>query len=189
MKHRSLAILALVATSAAHSSDIDNFVMQSRDAAKTLGEGLKSELMAAIKSGGANEAIQVCNQRAPEISKAVSTEKNLIVGRTSLKTRNSGNRPDTWERKVLEQFEARKNDGEDAAVMEHYELAEYNGKPAMRYMKPIVTGKPCLMCHGEQIPETLQDKIAALYPEDSATGFRLGDIRGAFTIVRPVQIP
>ena len=51
-------------------------------------------------------------------------------------------------------------------------------------MKAIPTAPLCLQCHGEAIAPPVAEKITKLYPEDKATGFREGDIRGAFVVTK-----
>ena len=51
-----------------------------------------------------------------------------------------------------------------------------------RFIKPILTGKVCLTCHGSEIEEGLAFRIKELYPNDRAIGFKLGEIRGAFSV-------
>ena len=54
-------------------------------------------------------------------------------------------------------------------------------------MKAIGTAeKPCLTCHGSNIKPELAAKINSLYPEDKATGYKAGELRGAFTIMQPL---
>ena len=57
------------------------------------------------------------------------------------------------------------------------------------FLAPIVLGNPlCLQCHGtpgkDIAPETLA-AIQKLYPDDKATGFKLGDLRGLWRITFP----
>lgn len=52
----------------------------------------------------------------------------------------------------------------------------------MWVMKAIGTEEVCLTCHGAAIAPAVLEKIQALYPDDKATGFGLGDIRGAFSV-------
>jgi hypothetical protein len=148
---------------------------------------LKAALQQAMKEGGPVQAIGVCKDKAPKIAEDMSTSKGWQVGRTSLKVRNPSNAPDAWERGVLEQFERRQAQGEPAAKLEHYELVDQDGEAVFRYMKAIPTGDVCLVCHGESISEAVQSRLAELYPDDQATGFRKGDIRGAFTIMQPID--
>ncbi|MBE9562745.1 MAG: DUF3365 domain-containing protein, partial [Proteobacteria bacterium] len=70
--------------------------------------------------------------------------------------------------------------------IEFHEMVEADGKKQMRYMKAIPTGKPCTVCHGETIPPKVQAKITELYPEDKAVGFKVGDLRGAFSITETI---
>ena len=186
MNTRILISVLLCISSSMVMADNEKMIKQSRQAIKALATELKSELMTAMKTEGTHAAIKVCNIRAPQISKSVSELKGFSVRRTSLKTRNLDNKPDEWERNVLQQFEDRKNKGEQVKTMEYSQVTEYKGKPAFRYMKAIPTGELCLACHGESISPEINSEIKQLYPKDTATGFRAGDIRGAFTVVKPL---
>jgi hypothetical protein len=86
----------------------------------------------------------------------------------------------------LNDFEARKAKGEDVMPMAHYEVVESNGEKTFRFMKAIPTGEVCLKCHGSDIDPKVKAKLQEAYPEDKATGYKLGDIRGAFTISQPM---
>jgi hypothetical protein len=54
-------------------------------------------------------------------------------------------------------------------------------------MKAIPTGAVCLACHGETIAPPIAAKINELYPQDQATGFREGDLRGAFVVTKTLE--
>ena len=71
--------------------------------------------------------------------------------------------------------------------MAHFEAVENDGKKNFRFMKAIPTGEVCLKCHGSEMKPGIKAKLQELYPNDKATGFKLGDIRGAFTITQPMQ--
>ena len=45
-----------------------------------------------------------------------------------------------------------------------------------------MTGELCTLCHGEILDETVAQAVRAQYPEDRATGFVAGEMRGAFTV-------
>lgn len=172
---------------AAAADDTEQRVAKAREVAKGFMTRLKGELVAAIKSGGPQSAIPVCHTAAPAIATAQSDAHGLEVGRTALKLRNPKNAPDDWERQVLESFVAKRAAGADPKTLEYYEVTTRDGKRVFRYMKAIPTGKPCLACHGSSVAPELAAKIKEFYPEDAATGFKLGDIRGAFTIVQPLD--
>jgi uncharacterized protein DUF3365 len=158
----------------------DPRISQSRAVAKELGKELITELKHALEKEGTDKAIKVCNIEAPEIATRLSEQYNWDIGRTSLKTRNPNNNPDPWEQSVLQQFEQRKHQGEAIDALEYYEETE----AGFRYMKAIPTKGLCLSCHGEALHEPVNATLAELYPEDKATGFKVGDIRGAFTIIQ-----
>ncbi len=88
---------------------------------------------------------------------------------------------------MLEKFEQRKAKGEDVKTMEYSELTEHNGEKVFRYMKAIPTSEVCLKCHGSNVPQPIASKINSLYPDDKATGFNKGDIRGAFTVIQVIN--
>ena len=108
------------------------------------------------------------------------------MGRTSLKLRNPANRLDPWERAVLEQFESRKTAGEAADKMEFSEVVDAEAVRTFRYMKAIPTGEICLKCHGTEIDSEVRSQLLRYYPGDRATGYVLGDIRGACNLSKPL---
>jgi hypothetical protein len=165
-------------------------IKRARAAAKELGEGLKQQLMAAIEAGGPVSAIGVCQTIAPAIAAKAGGARGLEVGRTGLRVRNPANAPDDWERRVLEDFAAQIKAGTDPAKLEHAEtVMDASGAATFRYMKAIpMAAAPCLACHG--VPEpALKAEILRLYPQDQATGFKPGELRGAFTVTAPASAP
>ncbi len=186
---RKVAIMlaGLSAISAVSAVEIDRRITESRMAVKSFATQLKSELVGAMKSDGPVKAIGVCHMKAPEIAKSVSHAKGWTIGRTSLKTRNPDNAPDTWEKAVLLKFEQRKAQGESVRKMEYSAVVNHDGRKEFRYMKAIPTGEVCLVCHGDNIAPGVISKLDVLYPHDRARGFKKGDIRGAFTIRQPLD--
>jgi len=160
--------------------EVDSRVSQSRMVVEAFGSKLIGELKQALGDGGPVTAINVCNIEAPKIATGLSEKYNWSIGRTALKTRNPDNNPDAWEKNVLQMFEQRKQQGEAIAKFEYYEET----KQGFRYMKAIPTKGLCLTCHGESLTEPVKTALLKHYPDDRATGFNVGDIRGAFTIIQ-----
>lgn len=157
-----------------------------RQAVQVFGGALKQELTAGMARGGPEEALRVCRERAPEIAGRTAEETGWQVRRTALRVRNPENVPDAWERGVLEDFAARLASGEDAAGLERHEVVDQDGQRVFRYMKAIATGKLCLRCHGGELEPATTALLAELYPEDQAVDFAEGDLRGAFSLRRPL---
>jgi hypothetical protein len=180
------AIVASLFSASTFAADLEDRAAASRVAVKEFAASLQGELGAAIKAGGPVNAIEVCNTKAPAIAADISRKQGWKVARTSLKPRNPKNAPDAWEARVLKEFEARKAKGEDPAQMEHSEMIMGKGKHEFRYMKAIAipANAPCLACHGEKIDPAVGARLKALYPQDQATGYKQGDIRGAFSITQ-----
>lgn len=174
---------AMTAQAQDRTTDPTQQTAAAREAAKELGDALKAQLLAAIKSGGPIAAIPVCNTVAPAIASAVSGQRGMTVGRTALKVRNPANAPDAFERRVLENFATQMAAGADPAKLEYAETVSENGSPAFRYMKAIpMAAEPCAACHGTDVQPDVKDAITKLYPKDEATGFKPGELRGAFSI-------
>ena len=162
---------------------VDPNVAQARGIVKNFATALQGELQAGLKAGGPPNAIAVCKDKAPAIAKAEQQKAGWQkIGRTSLKLRNPANEPDDWELAVLKKFDERKVAGEDPTKIEYSEVVAAGGKKTFRYMKAIPTQEVCLSCHGEKIDKATAAKLAKLYPKDKARGFKVGDLRGAFTM-------
>jgi hypothetical protein len=148
---------------------------------KTFMQQLQDELLKAVSDKGPVEAVSVCKDVAPEISQSVSQNAGIEVKRTGLKVRNPDNTPDEWELKVLQDFEQRKADGTAFKKLQYSEVVEVDGKQVLRYMKAIPVMEKCLACHGDSIAAPITERLDELYPQDQARGFKVGDIRGAFS--------
>ena len=158
------------------------FVLEARAATMAFQKALKQELMSAMQSGGPKKAVEVCHSRAPEIAEEIGKQTGWEIGRTSLKTRNEKNTPSDAERAVLEHFEQRKDNGEAVSTLEWWQ----ENAEAIAYMKAIPMQGACAACHGGNVSPSLKKHISKHYPKDMATGFETGDIRGAFSLTKPM---
>jgi hypothetical protein len=179
--------LATLASGIAAGFDEATEFEQAKKATAAYAAALKSELMSAMRSGGAHEAVEVCNTRALAISGEVSLENSMNLSRVSLMNRNPGNAPNAWQTEVLNGFEARKKAGEAPGALAWHQIADTENGREFRFMKAIPTSALCLQCHGAAIEPGLADQLADLYPEDKAIGYSEGEIRGAFVVTRPLD--
>ena len=165
----------------------DHRIEKSREMVSEFAAELKSHLQSALVKGGPTEAISVCSEIAPDIARRFSDQTGWKIGRTALKYRNPDNAPDEWEKKILKQFKEQQQAGQPTKKMETSEVVNMNGKPYFRYMKVIPTKGVCITCHGPSIAPKVAAAIDKRYPNDQAKGFKVGDIRGAFTIIQPLN--
>ena len=56
-------------------------------------------------------------------------------------------------------------------------------------MKAIPVQAVCLTCHGkeQQVTENVKKILSINYPNDEATGYTTGDLRGAFSISQIIE--
>ena len=165
-------------------SEVQTKVKQARVHAKALGGALKSRLKQAIQSGGLEAGVEECQLAAEHIAEGLS-QNGWEVGRTALKVRNPNNAPDEWEREQLALFtsllEKAKLEGKQPSMP--MDTSKYNSDSGeFRYMMAIQQGQVCMACHGGQVAPSVKDTILKHYPNDEATGFELGELRGAFTL-------
>ena len=175
-------------SAAATLPDLQTRLQAARDTARTYSDQLKAQLGDAIKTGGLKGAVGQCTTIAPDLNSTVSEQSPFEIGRTALKLRNPDNTPDPWERANLELFIKQLAAGGDHKTMEAFDVTvTKEGQKLFRYMRPILTGEMCLGCHGPAVPQDIKQEIARSYPDDKATGFNLGELRGAFTLVQEVE--
>lgn len=182
------ALFAGFVTAAEAPAPAETDLAAARQAVQQFSAELKEALTGAIRDGGPVNGIEVCKLQAPGIAETAATRAGFTrVGRTSLKVRNPDNAPDALERAVLADFEARKAAGADPATLEHAVIVTgADGRHELRYLKAIPTAAVCLNCHGSALKPEVAAKIDALYPSDAARGFAEGDLRGAFTLRKPL---
>lgn len=157
-------------------------VTRARETADAFGGELVSTLFRELEDGDPINAIHVCSEKAQEMSADFSTE-DLRIRRVSRRFRNPADEPDDYEQTRLDQLQAL-HDRQELPT-ESIQVVRDGGTKSLRYMKPIVIKQPCMMCHGQvgEIDDTVLDSIHSKYPGDQAIGYKVGDLRGAFTVI------
>ena len=185
MRRAALPLLSGLALSACASSELaDDRAKMAEEAqarSEILADRFQKELLSALTAAMAAEgpqgAIGVCSSIAPALAAQLSEESGASVRRTALKTRNPAAKADATEQRVMARWAAAPLDDEGRPKRwTAREGGEY------RYMRAIPTMPMCLACHGENIAPEVTAAIRAHYPEDQATGFAPGQLRGAFSI-------
>jgi hypothetical protein len=144
---------------------------------------LQPTLQQAMQSGGPVHAIDVCAIEAPQIAAGLSEDSEWQVTRVSLRARNVETAtPDDWERQMLMEFDQRQEAGEEGAAINV--AATVDGE--FRYLQAQAAAPLCLTCHGVSLSEDVQAALANHYPDDMATGYLAGEIRGAISLRRPL---
>jgi Protein of unknown function (DUF3365) len=164
-------------------------VEETRKAANDLVAQIRGELTKELELSGPMRALIVCKYTVPEISSALSRKTGWRVTRVALRPRNPAlGAADAWEQKILLDFERRVEKGEKPEGLEVGEFVTEPGGRYYRYMKALPLGPVCLACHGpsDKLTPNLKALLEAEYPNDRATGYSVGQVRGAVTIKRPL---
>jgi hypothetical protein len=144
---------------------------------QTLGKNMKKNM----KAGGPMQALDFCSKEAYNLTEKVNKRlpKGVTVKRISMQFRNPANEPQGNEAKVLEALAKLK----DANVILPKQIVEKVDAHTYKYYKPLVIKKQvCLKCHGNIKDTDLKRAIQQNYPIDKATGYKMGDLRGAVVV-------
>lgn len=183
---RFLTLLLVSCCAVSFADDARNKTLQTQ--AEVLAQQfiseLKPQLKQAINTGGPAAAVEVCANAAPRIADTLSATSGWQVKRVSLKSRNASRaQPDDWERSALLDFNLRQAAGEDAAALIH---AGMDGK-RYRYMQAQGVEPLCLICHGKGLSDSVRSVLSDYYPDDLATDYSVGQVRGAISLSKDVQ--
>lgn len=172
---------------AAQEESVESALRQARRLADELLEKVRGLLTAELEKGGYEGAVRVCSEIAQEIPREIEARTGVSIRRVSLRYRNPKDIPDEYERRKLEEFEQQHR--ARALADESFEVVREDGRRYLRYMRPILVGPMCITCHGpkEAIPSSVRAILAEKYPEDRATGYRSGDVRGAVSVKIPLS--
>ena len=177
----SVSLLLCSYTALAQEVDKNALKEEAITIVKQFGGTLKPQLKKALNEGGVKHAIEICSVQAPKIAKDLSLTTNWQVKRVSLKARNTPNAlPDSWEKSTLEEFELRQQQGESAQTIAKAGIVNNQ----FRFMKAQGVEPLCLTCHGSELSDEAKAALAQYYPEDKATGYAAGQIRGAFSLIK-----
>ena len=137
---------------------------------------LSGRLTEVMKLKGPAAAIEVCSKEASKIAEAVGTEQGVKIGRTALKLRNQMNQPPSWAKSLLEKSPS------------HGTFVDLP-QERVGVLLPIHLQAKCVACHGteDKIADEVGASLAKYYPNDNATGFKEGDLRGWFWVEVPVK--
>ncbi len=140
---------------------------------------LGSVLIPTVTQKGTVAALEFCNIKAIPLTDSMSVDQNKVLYRVSDKPRNPENLANEME---LEYIASAK---ENIALGEMVTPTVYAiGDRVIGYY-PIITNQFCLQCHGnagEEISEETLAAIQRIYPQDKATGYSEGEIRGIFVV-------
>ncbi|MCB9284843.1 MAG: DUF3365 domain-containing protein [Lewinellaceae bacterium] len=162
----------------------DKYVRQGQDITKEVGMIMTSALTKSLNDGGVARAAQYCSYIAIPLVDTLAVRHGVQIRRTSTKLRNAKNdTPTERELAVLEQYARQKEAGKELQP-----LVEAIDPNTVAYYQPIFVQPMCLNCHGvegETLTEDNYTIIKYMYPKDEATGYKIDDLRGIWSLTMP----
>jgi hypothetical protein len=142
---------------------------------------LSSNLTKALAAGGVTNALSYCSERALPLTREVASTNEVTIRRATHMARNPANRASPAELAILRDFRvALENQQKPRPVLR----TNVNGSVTF-YAPILLNNSICLKCHGEpgkDISAVDAAFIRSIYPQDKATGFKLGELRGLWRI-------
>ncbi|MFY0605477.1 MAG: DUF3365 domain-containing protein [Cyclobacteriaceae bacterium] len=139
------------------------------------------QLKRAIVINGVDGAIDHCNINLIDKLKRIEDSLGVSITRVTDKPRNPSNSLSDLEKEIWEAYEYAPN-------VTSAQVQEYD-KEQLIVTKPIlISSTLCLNCHGSkgtEIDTKTQEAINKKYPNDNATGYYTGDLRGMWRIIIP----
>ncbi len=154
-----------------------DYIKEGKTIAESTFKVLSANLQQAMVDGGIENALNYCNIKAMPLTDSLSEHYNVIIKRVSNKARNPLNQASENEQIILNDYLASIENRKPVITKNK------NGNPT--FYAPITTKGLCLNCHGI-VGETLlpenHEKIQSLYPQDLATGYKIDELRGMWSI-------
>ncbi len=138
------------------------------------------KLKAALAAGGPINALDVCSVEALSLTQSVANTHGVTLRRATLRPRNPYNLADSLEAAVLERMQTQltATDKIDTVKVDHDGVTS-------TFIPIRIVEQPCMACHGSvngTIKAETYQAITDKYPEDKATGYKPGDLRGAWVV-------
>ncbi len=147
---------------------------------------LVTRLQKYVKKDGAEAAVGFCKKEAMKITDSLSQSFGVTIRRLAKKYRNPENETHGTETRLYKQYILNWLAGQPLKAVI---LPDSLGHPV--FYSPIKVKHFCLICHGEPgktMNAGLAEKIKKYYPNDKATGFKVGELRGMWAITFPQYI-
>lgn len=162
--------------------EINDYTEQGKTISQATYKALSTQLKQAMQTGGVEQAAAFCNVVALPLTDSLSKQHNAVIKRTSLKLRNPQNAPDSMEvtmLKIYDQMSKMRNPVLVPKILE-------KGDNEIQFFAPIqIKNETCLKCHGV-LGQTMKEEdyyyIQQHYPNDQATGYKMNDVRGMWSI-------
>lgn len=155
----------------------DQIIAKGDQVSSALLQKLGGELKAQMQTSGPMGALHFCSQNALSLTEHIAKESNTSIKRVSINNRNPVNQASPREVTLLNEWEKLVKSSQP---LPPYTLIKEKSKTTY-YIPLVINNEACLKCHGN-VEGDLAKAIKATYPEDKATGYKMGDLRGMIAV-------
>ncbi len=175
-----MSVLTFSCNSDLSETQKKEYIVKGKEIAQATMKELGSNLMKQMKLGGPKMAVPFCNTAAYSLTDKMANKYDVTIKRTSNKLRNLKNSPNSDEELVIKEYIASINNQKPLQP-----IVKKGKDKKVHFYAPIRLKKKCLACHGtvgKEVSKQTDSIIKSLYPNDKATGFKVGDLRGIWSI-------
>lgn len=147
------------------------------------GRVLMQQLKTAMAEGGVPHAVRYCAANAYPLLDSASRAEGAVIRRVSHKPRNEKSSASPWERDLIREYQDLLDEGETLAPRLRTDTAY-----KIAYSPIVLNQGLCLNCHGELGTDITPENYSLIYErydDDSATGFKIGQMRGLWRVEFP----
>jgi len=164
-------------------------IRTARQAALAFDQRITREMIARLRRDEDPVAVWLAYaDHVPDWGREISNQLQVEFSRTALGVRNPANAPDDWERQQMEQMSFMLDSGLDAEALDVAEIRLEEEKKVFRWIRPILMGEECLVCHGEQINPRVKLLLGQEYPLDEAAGYSANQLGGAYSVRQVLSV-
>ncbi|MCW7462401.1 Tll0287-like domain-containing protein [Leptospira limi] len=140
---------------------------------------LQKKLSTAMSEGGTTSAIPFCKQNALGFTAKMGMANNVTLKRVTDRPRNEKNLLSPEEVLVFKEIQKQKS---SAGV---FPSRVVSSDTNVTVYVPIPFMGQCVPCHGkkEEMQNETKTTLNKLYPNDMATNYQIGDLRGLFVVI------
>ncbi len=124
---------------------------------------------------------------APKLIADASQQSGVTLKRTALRVRDPKNAPDDWEMEKLQELDFLMQAGLDPETLGMTEIVEEDGQRVFRWIRPLVMGETCLVCHGENVSTRILDLLDQEFPGDEGIGYFANEPGGAYSVRKVLE--
>ena len=170
------------------AEDTAALLRETRQQSRCAAEGGRRDAEGGCRKG-VTGAISVYSEAAPAMLRDIRQKTGWDIRRVSLKARNAATgTPDAWEARQLAEFNIQVAEGGRADQLEVSEIVTgSDGKRTFRYRRRCPWAKSVSSATARpRRRRRAQGRAGARLPADRATGYSLGQVRGALSVKRPL---